>query len=309
MQTLCDILLTMPASEILLTIQRDTKAEEEEIIKQFLTRLQYSAINIVTSECPDFEVQIKNDVIGIEVTKYYSDFTKNGSKTQKTISEWKRFAKKLKAKLIRINSKYDFLYGSIHFHKGTNNYQELLSDANFSEFVTLLENNVLNDDEQITVTVSQETYPTLSKRIISILLWNTSLGNKYLWWDSSLQSGEVIKNNKAIDFIIEKKETSSKKYKANYFQKWLIIYAGGTALHDMHLNTSGLSYRQGKVTLSQINDTSQLEQKNYKTEYFSHIFIWDKYTETIYLLYPYHKKIFDYAEKAIYINYLPLKVD
>src|SRR5258708_27647752 len=103
----------MPASEILLTIKTDTKEEEQEILSSFLTRLQYSPISIEPRERPDFEVEM----IGIEVTKYYADFTRKGSKIQQKISEWKKFAGNLKSKLSAIDSEWTYLYGAIHFHE------------------------------------------------------------------------------------------------------------------------------------------------------------------------------------------------
>jgi hypothetical protein len=65
----------MPASDILLTIQKDTKEEEKEIIQQFLLRLQYSMPLLNQSERPDFEMQ---------------------------------FGENLKRKLAAVNSDYDF---------------------------------------------------------------------------------------------------------------------------------------------------------------------------------------------------------
>ena len=297
----------MPASEILLTIKSDTKEEEREIIIQFLSRLKYSKYTLNSSECPDFEMILDNHNIGVEVTKYYADFGKKGSAKQKKISEWKKFSEMLKRSLREINSQYDFIYGAIHFRTNSFHQKELFNDESFNELVSLIQDNRLDQNENKTITVSSLIYPVISKYIESVYLLNTFPETKYLWWDSSLQSGEVVSNKKAIQFIVEKKEAASKSYKRDYFQKWLIIYAGGIGLHDVYLRTSEKVYRQGKIGVIEESDFVQLYHDEYKSEYFSHIFIWDKYTETIYLLCPYFKKIFDYGKREIYVNHLPLK--
>jgi hypothetical protein len=280
-----------------------------EIITQFLTRLQYTKYSLKASECPDFEIELNDHEIGVEVTKYFADYGKKGSNTQKKISEWKRSSQQLKDRLSEIDSRYNYIYGAIHFRKNVNNHREILNTGPFNELLSLIENNKPDKTEAKSVAISNEIYPFLSQYIESIYLLNTFPETKYLWWDSSLQAGEVINNKNAIQFIVEKKEVASKSYTKNYFQKWLIIYAGGIGLHDIYLSTSETVYRQGKVGLLRERDSVQFYNDAYKSEYFSHIFIWDKYTETIYLACPYFKKIFDYGKREIYVNHLPLRDD
>ena len=56
------------------------------------------------------------------------------------------------------------------------------------------------------------------------------------------------------------------------------------------------------------------ENKEYKTKsvtasstYYTHIYVWDKFHEKIFLVVPYYKKIFDYGQKTIWVNHLPIK--
>jgi hypothetical protein len=297
----------MPASKILLTINADTKEEETEIVSQLLNRLQYSPASVTPSECPDFEIELHEKLIGVEVTKYYSDYSIKGSKTQQRISEWKKFAENLKTKLSTIKSDFIFLYGSINFHNNNVNYRDLLKDDYFNELVNLLISIGLERTEQRTVEISEDSFPLLSSHISSIFLWDTYPENIYLWWDSNLQSGKVINNELAIQLIVEKKEELSKKYKQNYFQKWLVIYAGGLGLHDMFTNTTQNTTRQGAVFLTELSNSQQGIPIDIKSDYFTHIFIWDKFTEKIFQLFPYFKKIVDGGEMKIYVNHLPLK--
>lgn len=297
----------MPASEILLTIHTDTKEEEREIIEQFLIRLQYSPTSLITSECPDYELEINNKLIGVEVTKYYSDFTKKGSMRQKKLSEWKKFADDLKKRLSAFEPDYDYLYGAIHFHSDQVNYRELLKESCFNEIVKFIKSAKLKSGEQKTKKVEPDNFPILSSYIDSIYLWDKYPEKKYLWWDSCLQSGEILQNETAIQEIVNKKEKSSKKYKDNYIQKWLLIYAGGLSLHDMFIFEMQNTIRQGKISLTQLDSKQGELVLNLKSDYFTHIFIWDKFTERIFQLFPYTKKIMDFGEKKIWINHLPLK--
>jgi hypothetical protein len=298
----------MPASAVLLTIQTDTKAQETQIVQEFLTRLQYSPDTFASTESPDFEISIGSKTIGVEVTKYYADFTKSGSKAQGDFSEWIRFARKLKESLQKIDPAFDRLYGAVHFRQGRILYKTLLEKGVIQEFVMLLRSNPETDEEGISVRLSGDTYPVLSTVIESVYLRNMFPETKYLWWNSRLQSGQVMSSDSALEHIIAKKEIAAKKYKTGYAQKWLIIYAGGLSLHDMYPTEPTTMLRQGKVMVKPIQpDASFVEFSPVHSDYFTHIFIWDKFTEMIYQLYPYFKKIFDYGERKIYINHLPLK--
>lgn len=296
----------MAVSEILLKIHTNTKIEEKEIVQQFLQRLEYLPTTINASECPDYEIEINSKLIGIEITKYYSDFTKNGSTRQRKLSEWKKFSEELNKKLSNMDPNYEYLYGAIHFRNDKVNYRELLEDKYFNEINTFIKSINLMGGEQKSKKVSSYKFPFLSSYVDSISLWNKYPDKKHLWWDTSLQSGEVLNNAKAIQEIVDKKEKSAKKYKTDYTQKWLIIYAGGLSLHDIFVFDMPYLIRQGEVLLISKNKKKKLVF-DINSEYFTHVFIWDKFTERIYQLFPYLKKIFDYGERKIWINHLPLK--
>jgi hypothetical protein len=213
----------------------------------------------------------------------------------------------LKAKLSAINTEFNYLYASIHFFNDEINYKELLSDGYFNELAKLITAADLKRTEQKNIGVPSDKYPLLSVYINSIYLWNAYPENIYLWWDSSLQSGKVITNPAAIQTIVDKKNIASKKYKQHYNQKWLIVYAGGLGLHDTFNETQTTLLRQGPVLTIKLEESQPDLSKKISSPYFSHIILWDRFTEKIFLLYPYQKKIFDYGEGKIWINHLPLK--
>lgn len=298
----------MPASEVLLTIKTDTKEEETEILSGLLSRLQYLASTITPRETPDFEIALNGHLIGVEITKYYSDYTRKGSKAQQTISEWKKFSEHLKSKLVELNPEYAYLYGAIHFKSDKVNYKQLLTKVHFDELIELISLADLGRNQQKTINVISDQYPALGENISSIFLWDTYPDNIYLWWNSKLQSGEVISNDSAINFLVEKKNKASESYKQDYYQKWLVIYAGGMSLQDMFLEKRNVTFRQGKIAITRMEaDVLPDIDITISSSYFSHIILWDKFTEKIIQLFPYQKKIFDYGEKKIWVNHLPLK--
>jgi hypothetical protein len=299
-------LSAMFASKFLLTIKSDTKEEETEIIEGFLARLQYSPTNITPIEQPDFKVELNSKYVGVEITKYFSDFSEHGSKTQRKISEWKGFAEKLKKKMIESNPGYKYLYGAINFYNDNVNYRELLKENFFVELLALLSSTNLNRNETVSLKIESQKSKLLSKYVDSLSLWNTYPEDMYLWWDSRLQTGEVIINQSAIQSIVEKKEESAKKYETEYEQKWLVIYAGGIGLGDMYLGTNQTTYRQGKVVLVNISEPQMNEVGEIISKYFTHVFLWDRFSEQITQVFPYRKKIFDAGEKSIWVDHLPL---
>jgi hypothetical protein len=297
----------LPPSEIFLSLKTETKEEEIEILNELLIRLEYSPTKIISNECPDFEIELFEKLIGVEVTKYFSDFTKKGSKSQKNLSEWKRFAEQLKTKLSAIESNLIYLYGAIHFHDKRVNYRELLNHDYINELVNLIESVGLKRTEEVTVKITAEGFPYLGKYIESIYFKDVYPEKDYLWWDGSLQSGSVISNKSAVQHIIDKKNQKAKKYKSNYFQKWLLIYAGGLGLADIFIETDRNFIRQGGIYLVELSDEQLLTSNKIASDYFTHIIIWDKFTENIFLIFPYFKKIFDCGENSIWVNHLPMK--
>lgn len=294
----------MPASEVFFSVETNTKKEEQNIIEDVLLRLQYANFELTSYEQPDFSAMILGQKVGIEVTKYYCDFGKKGSKTQKKISEWINIAKSIRELLVNENPKYENLYGAIHFQEGFKQYKDLLNTKFMQELLFLVKEYAPAMNEQITVTILENDYPNLYQIIESIYLSNFVFDEKYLWWDSGIQSGKILNNPVAVRNIIEKKETSAKKYDSEFSQKWLIISAGGTGLHDIYAPFSDNIYRQGNVTFQQITGEKSATLLTYEVKYFSHVLLWDQLTEIIYLLHPYPKVIFDNGK--IHINHLPI---
>lgn len=295
-------------SDFLFTIHTDTKIEEREIIAGFLQRLQYSKYGLEEQERPDFAATIDTVKVGIEITKYYSDFSKKGSKMQKHFIDWKKFALSLKQKIESTNKEYSKVYAALHFKEVKFDFKLLLTNDYYAELINCLNKSEILSKINSTIEISEMEFPFLSKFINHIYFEIKSGTNNFLWWDSRLQSGDVITNENATGNIISKKEKASAGYGNDYHQKWLIIFAAGLGLADIYSEYKNNSKRQGTILLTEYNDKEfKPKTLSASSSYFSHIYIWDKFNEKIFQVVPYYKKIFDYGVTTIWVNHLPIK--
>ncbi len=295
-------------SDFLFTIHTDTKKEEREILEGFLQRLQYSKYELGEQERPDFVATIGTVKIGIEITRYYSDFYKKVSKMQKHFNDWKNFALLVKQKIENTNNEYSRVYAALHFKETIFDFKLLLTNDYYAELINCLNKSEILNKINCNIEISKEEFPLLSKFINHIYFEIKSDTNNFLWWDSRLQSGEVITDENATGNIISKKEKASAGYSNDYHQKWLIIFAAGLGLADIYSECKNNSKRQGTILLTEHNN------KEYKSKilsassnYFTHIYIWDKFSEKIFQVIPYYKKIFDYGVTTMGVNHLPIK--
>src|SRR5690606_29257415 len=130
--------------------------------------------------------------IGIEITKYYSDFSKKGSKMQKNLIEWKSFAISLKQKLEATDQELSKVYGAVHFKDIKFDFKILLNYDYYDELIrSIKKSNVLNNTN-ITFQISETEFPFLSKYINHIYFESKSDTQNFLWCDARLQSGELL---------------------------------------------------------------------------------------------------------------------
>lgn len=110
----------------------------------------------------------------------------------------------------------------------------------------------------------------------------------FLWWCADLQSGHVVSPYDAIRTIIREKQNKAAAYQwPEGSEKWLLIYAAGNGLADMATN---------------IKDPA-IES----IQPFDHVFLWDKFSETITALAPSFNVIMENA-KVLYLRHMPASV-
>lgn len=224
----------MKEPKIFSDIEFNNKVEEEKIIKGVLDRLSLDYKTLTSREKPDYEINFNSGLIGVEITKFYSDENKKGSKSYKNLVELKKSYEKQNQMAY---------YDALHLQEG-------YYDINYSK----------------------------------------------------------------VEQIIKKKEILSKNYSQNFYQKWLIIYSGGLMLSDICLFNDDIKknktiVRQGKALFVKLDDNEEIVNNEKKIEtltYFDFVFIFDKFSEIIWQTYPKICKVFDYGEKKLFINRLPL---
>lgn len=298
--------------DFLFTIHTDTKVEEKEIIEGLLQRLQYINFECEEQERPDFSVKLEGLKIGVEITKYYSDFTSKGSQMQRKYMQWKNFAQELKKIFEEKHPKFTNIYSSIHFKEKDPNYKLLLKPDYLNEIIKSLEIFKNGDHNPATLKLNKSEFPHLFTIVDHFFFERKKDSDNFLWWNATLQSGNVLIDKNSLSNIIAKKENASKGYEDQYDQKWLLIYAAGIGLADIFPEFSNNLKRQGTIMLTELESReSELEPQTYSvrdSKYFDRILVWDRFHEKIFLLSPYFKKLVDYGEEKIWVNHLPHKI-
>ena len=311
-------------SRIFIKEEKSKKEDEKEILENFLLRLHLKYENIIDSEKPDFIIEFPNNLkVGCEVTRFYSD-----GKGRKFFAEWKRFAQKLKKELIGRNENYKYIMGSVHFKK-LQNLDSLINDDFFiKELADIVDNsykNLKEPSERLNtfvygnylieefIDIPDERYKKfyyktnvppkklnyrhrngkfnlIRENIDHLYLRNIYPKDQYLWWPSHFQTGEMPPTQKAVEEIISKYNRKAGKYKIeNLDQKWLIIFAEGLGLNDLCCNV-------GRLKQNIIEEIS----------YFTNIYVFDKFTESITQVYPVCGNVFSGAARMIWTKNLPI---
>lgn len=256
-------------SKIFIECQKETKKDEKDILEKFLSRMQLKYKTIQKSEKPDYVIKCQNGLeIPCEITRYYSDqFAEQHPKGKQLISDFCKFFQKLKIEI----SKEDYakyIYGTIHFKKQPP--KKILRDYNLIQEIKNLVNQNLkyleNPNDSIRIEQTNFEGSLIREYVNSIFLKNT-YPDDILWWNGKLQSGEIANSKETIKKKVEDKNKKSRDYKLqNCERKWLLIYAEGLSLNDVCI----------------IDQLKIIE----KMHYFTNIFIFDEFTNTIKQIYP-----------------------
>lgn len=281
------------ASKIFVNKPNTQKEEEKEIVKNFLKRVELEYENIIEYERPDFIIELPNDYnIGCEVTTFYSDtFSSNKDKGKKFLSEWKRFAQKLRVKLLEKNESYKYIYGVIHFQTKGNVNSLIYNDSFIDELIYVVDNNyenIKNPSDYLDISSIDYDLPLTKKNVDKIYLKNVS-SKDLLWFPAHLQSGLMPNSQETLENIIKIKNKKANQYKKDDLDhKWLLILAEGHALNDICI---------AEPLKQEIIDS---------TSYFTRIFLHNKFPDDeIIQVYPEYKIISSSKSKNINSKYLP----
>ncbi len=272
------------------------KAQEQSIIEGFLARLHIRPYTLQSAERPDFVISFGNGsvVVGCEVTLFDSDSSATkkgvGSEERRFYNQWKRFAKKLRQRLDREGGQLLYLFGTIDFKTPS---LDVLDDVSWNQLIEEITQVAKSNQETgiMPPTFDAHSHPLLAKIVDHIFLHNYYPDTGLLWWCSHLQSGTVGDPNNALIRSVQEKSAKAKQYDWGLAQeKWLIIYAHASGLSDVAV----------------LGEDPSVSRKVDNIP-FTHIFLWDRFSENIHELYPEFRIIFGNA-RDIYVNRLPRAV-
>src|SRR6266404_2206725 len=264
------------------------KPKELKIVRGFLDRLQLHPDTVDSSERPDFLVAFTHPPmsIGLELTQLNADAGERGSPERRLHSEWKRLAEKLRSKLQSEADPLPHTYGSVFFKKdGPGVLDGINRDQFCDEIVKALKGVPLSPSGSQIDRFDPHDTPQLARVVEHLFVRLFPLERDFLWWCSHLQSGHVYDPVQAIrNIVVEKRRIAANYDWRSATKRWLLIYAAGEGLADLAAFPKNPRVRSHKP--------------------FDDIFLWDKFSETISVLSPSFKVLFENGQ-LFYINRIP----
>jgi hypothetical protein len=269
------------------------KDKELTIVSGFLKRFQLNPDAIIEGERPDFSISLGNGAlnVGIELTLLNADtqHSRGGSPERQLHSKWKKLAHALRSRLSIEPEPLPHVYGSVFFRISSESILSDLDQVRFCEEVaTTLRGTSLSELGSKIVNFHPASTPLLASMVSHIFVRVFPAETDLLWWCSDLQSGPVPDPHDALKATVAKKKRKADSYNwRNALERWLLIYAAGEGLADMTPNLED----------PEIGETTP----------FTHVFLWDKFSETIYCLSPRFATVFE-AGNTLHVRQLPASV-
>ena len=268
------------------------KEREKRILSGFLMRIGLRISHLEEGERPDFMVTVGargGMKVAIEVTELHSDAKQHGSPKRRLLEQWRRIARRLRNDLLRQPSPLPSVYGSVFFSQPDDSVLDNLDAVQFVDEILLVlkETQIPTDGKEIREFDAHRT-PLLSAKLERLFVRMFPQERGFLWSCSHLQAGAVLKCAQAIRDAVSTKRNKASGYRWHgIMERWLLIYASGDGLADLAVNLSD----------PQIG----------RAEPFSSIFVWDKFSETVYSLAPRFETVFENGKK-LYLQRLPVTI-
>ncbi|HYR21474.1 MAG TPA: hypothetical protein VEP30_00940 [Chthoniobacterales bacterium] len=265
------------------------KEKEFAIVSGFLNRLQLNPDELIAGERPDFVVSFAGGalVVGLELTLLNADAPRSrGSPERSLHSAWKEIARLLRDRLLREPEPLPNVYGSVFFRTASASVLYDIDRDQFSEeIVIMLRRTPLSKAGSQITAFDPMIAPLLARAVEHLYVRLLPSESGLLWWCADLQSGQVADSSDAIKATIAEKQEKARGYQWGRSQeRWLLIYAAGEGLSD----------------LASAPEDPGIE----KSDPFTHIFLWDKFSETIHCLSPTFATVVREGE-TIYHQHLP----
>lgn len=271
-----------------------SQPKEHQTVLEFLDRLQIDA-KITCADKPDIFASLGNDdfLIGIEITQLCADDNNKGSKERERHASWKKIAEVLRSRLLSKEEPLSKIYGSIFFKNNNGRLSPLPCkqheiDKFCEQILLVLCSTEISEHGQEIRDFSIDHIPMLANLVEHLYVRRFPDKENFFWHCADLQSGDVADAQNVIIEIIKKKKKKSLNYDwKDAPERWLLIYAAGHGLMDLACYLEGPS----------IADPNP----------FTQIFVWDKFTETIYRLSPTISAVFEDGNK-LYLKNIPPNV-
>ena len=270
------------------------KAKELNIVEGFLERIGLGHFDIDSGESPDFFIAFvkegRTELLACEITQFYSDDdpdpATSGSRERRFFEIWMRIAQSLREALDKEGQGLEFAYGVLQFRQpGPKALDRVDRDKLVTELVHLSKAFFPATE---TVSFPHKDFPLLSKLISQVRITrNDETG--ILWRYSHLQSGEVNDPTRRLIQIVKAKNRSALDYAwRDSSLRWLTIYAEAKMLAD-HAHLTADPLISGTVAGVQ----------------FSHIYLWDKFSEDIFEIFPSFRTICNGHEQFRNLDAIP----
>lgn len=238
------------------------KARERYFLDEFASN--YPAFppgNIVNCDPPDFLIEQKTQVIGIEIVDYIRGQSKGESEERRIEVLWQKVANLAKQKFETEHN----IPLSVHFHW---NKHYVLRQSEISQLadnaVSVIENIIPTKlFESVRVDSIKLDGTALEKVCHSITVLKVRNEGQSLW--SFIGSGWIEVQTDEIQFLIDSKDNKMKEYLRQCDRVWLIIVA------------------DGRYVSSNIDISNAVANNIYKSS-FEKVFIYDHFSKTVFPL-------------------------
>ena len=282
------------ASKALPSFLQSKKESEKAIMQGFLERIGIQQFTLTERERPDFEISIplENDhvTIACELTDFATDKKSYGSGDRRFQKLWLSFAEALRRRLQ--NEGLSHYYGAIHFKTPDRTKLPAKNEVLIEEIVQAVKQCIPHNQNNGSFTIKPAGFPTLEQHIEHIYIKNTTPEHDILWWCAHLQTGEMslVDTINGIQNSIVDKNNSANSYQwPDSKEKWLLVYAPSRGIHDTAFIESSVE---------------EVEKIKFQSACFDRIFLWDKWGENVYQLYPSFHTILERA-RTLYVKHLP----
>ena len=228
----------------------DKKKQELLIINKFLIQSnQFKEYSIKENEKPDFILSLNKHTIGVELTEFFNDNSKSGSKRKREESHLEKMKKKTRSYLDENYSHLSILVSITYKHTS-----DKLIDFDFNTVKKIIDDNIYFDD--ITCVIEVQT-----KNLEQIVMTKNKSGKPGL--ETYTITDYKRFNENILNNIIKNKTQLQNIWTNGFDQKILLIHTGFDFSNILNLpNTFNFNYKEYEENWDKIYLFSPTQEKS-----------------------------------------------